>query len=42
MPSGATSYSAITHDVPSTLSGVAVLGYDDQIVEIEAEAAVRD
>jgi enamine deaminase RidA (YjgF/YER057c/UK114 family) len=28
------------HDVPSTLVGVAVLGYDDQLVEIEAVAAV--
>lgn len=31
-----------THDVPSTLMGVTVLGYDDQLVEIEAVAAVRD
>lgn len=31
-----------THDVPSTLSGVAVLGYEHQLVEIEAVAAVRD
>ncbi|MGO1507754.1 MAG: RidA family protein [Microbacteriaceae bacterium] len=30
------------HDVPSTLLGVTVLGYDDQLVEIEAIAAVRD
>jgi len=30
------------HDVPSTLMGVAVLGYDDQLVEIEAVAAVLD
>lgn len=30
------------HDVPSTLIGVAVLGYPDQLVEIEAVAAVRD
>ncbi|MDL5352112.1 Rid family hydrolase [Microbacterium sp. zg-YB36] len=30
------------HDVPSTLMGVTVLGYDDQLVEIEAIAAVRD
>jgi enamine deaminase RidA (YjgF/YER057c/UK114 family) len=30
------------HDVPSTLLGVTVLGYDDQLVEIEAVAAVRD
>lgn len=28
------------HDVPSTLLGVTVLGYDDQRVEIEAIAAV--
>lgn len=28
------------HDVPSTLVGVTVLGYDDQLVEIEAMAAV--
>jgi enamine deaminase RidA (YjgF/YER057c/UK114 family) len=28
------------HDVPSTLLGVTVLGYDDQLVEIEAVAAV--
>ena len=28
------------HDVPSTLLGVTVLGYDDQLVEIEATAAV--
>ncbi len=27
------------HDVPSTLLGVAVLGYQDQLVEIEAVAA---
>lgn len=27
------------HDVPSTLLGVAVLGYQDQLVEIEAIAA---
>ncbi|MBB6348709.1 enamine deaminase RidA (YjgF/YER057c/UK114 family) [Nonomuraea muscovyensis] len=26
------------HDVPSTLLGVAVLGYDDQLVEVEAVA----
>lgn len=31
-----------THDVPSTLLGVTVLGYDDQLVEIEAVAAVHD
>lgn len=30
------------HDVPSTLLGVTVLGYDDQLVEIEAVAAVRN
>ncbi|MDR6866646.1 enamine deaminase RidA (YjgF/YER057c/UK114 family) [Microbacterium resistens] len=30
------------HDVPSTLLGVTVLGYDDQLVEIEAIAAVVD
>ncbi|MEU9383956.1 RidA family protein [Streptomyces sp. NPDC048279] len=30
------------HDVPSTLFGVTVLGYDDQLVEIEAVAAVLD
>ncbi|KMJ57164.1 endoribonuclease L-PSP [Bacillus sp. LL01] len=29
------------HDVPSTLSGVTVLGYQDQLVEIEAVAAVE-
>lgn len=28
------------HDAPSTLMGVTVLGYDDQLVEIEAVAAV--
>ena len=28
------------HDVPSTLSGVTVLGYPDQLVEIEAVAAI--
>jgi enamine deaminase RidA (YjgF/YER057c/UK114 family) len=28
------------HDVPSTLMGVTVLGYTDQLVEIEAIAAV--
>ena len=31
-----------THDVPSTLMGVTVLGYKDQLVEIEAVAAVLD
>lgn len=30
------------HDVPSTLMGVTVLGYDNQLVEIEAVAAVTD
>ena len=30
------------HDVPSTLLGVTVLGYRDQLVEIEAVAAVVD
>lgn len=30
------------HDVPSTLLGVTVLGYDGQLVEIEATAAVVD
>jgi enamine deaminase RidA (YjgF/YER057c/UK114 family) len=29
------------HDAPSTLLGVAVLGYEDQLVEVEAIAAVR-
>ena len=29
-----------THDVPSTLVGVTVLGYDDQLVEVEVIAAV--
>ncbi|MBB5910604.1 RidA family protein [Actinoalloteichus hymeniacidonis] len=29
------------HDPPSTLLGVTVLGYDDQLVEVEAVAAVR-
>lgn len=29
------------HDVPSTLSGVTVLGYEHQLVEIEAVAAVE-
>jgi enamine deaminase RidA (YjgF/YER057c/UK114 family) len=28
------------HDVPSTLLGVTVLGYEDQLVEIEAVAAI--
>ncbi len=30
------------HDVPSTLLGVTVLGYADQLVEIEAVAAILD
>ena len=30
------------HDVPSTLLGVTVLGYDDQLVEVEAVATVVD
>ncbi|MBA8990700.1 enamine deaminase RidA (YjgF/YER057c/UK114 family) [Curtobacterium pusillum] len=30
------------HDVPSTLLGVTVLGYDDQLVEIEGIAAVAE
>lgn len=30
------------HDVPSTLLGVTVLGYDDQLVEIEAIAAIAE
>jgi enamine deaminase RidA (YjgF/YER057c/UK114 family) len=30
-----------SHDVPSTLLGVAVLGYDDQLVEVEAVAVLR-
>ncbi|MEK0099702.1 RidA family protein [Streptomyces sp. A475] len=30
------------HDVPSTLMGVTVLGYADQLVEIEGVAAVLD
>jgi enamine deaminase RidA (YjgF/YER057c/UK114 family) len=30
------------HDVPSTLVGVTVLGYRDQLVEIEALAALTD
>lgn len=30
------------HDVPSALMGVTVLGYSDQLVEIEAVAAVLD
>jgi enamine deaminase RidA (YjgF/YER057c/UK114 family) len=31
-----------SHDVPSTLLGVTVLGYLDQLVEIEAVAAVLE
>jgi enamine deaminase RidA (YjgF/YER057c/UK114 family) len=31
-----------SHDAPSTLLGVTVLGYPDQLVEIEAMAAVVD
>jgi enamine deaminase RidA (YjgF/YER057c/UK114 family) len=31
-----------SHDVPSTLLGVTVLGYEHQLVEIEAVAAVAD
>ena len=31
-----------THDVPSTLMGVTVLGYKDQLVQIEAVASVVD
>lgn len=30
------------HDPPSTLLGVTVLGYDNQLVEVEAVAAVQD
>jgi enamine deaminase RidA (YjgF/YER057c/UK114 family) len=30
------------HDAPSTLLGVAVLGYNGQLVEVEAVAALRD
>jgi hypothetical protein len=30
------------HDVPSTLMGITVLGYRDQLVEIEAIPAVLD
>lgn len=30
------------HDVPSTLMGVTVLGYRDQLIEVEAIAAVLD
>ncbi len=31
-----------SHDVPSTLSGVTVLGYTNQLVEIEAVAAIEN
>ena len=31
-----------SHDVPSTLMGVTVLGYNQQLVELEAVAAVVD
>ena len=31
-----------SHDVPSTLMGVTAPGYNDQLVEIEAVAAVLD
>ncbi|GAB6110222.1 RidA family protein [Fusibacter bizertensis] len=30
-----------SHDIPSTLSGVTVLGYENQLVEIEAVAAIE-
>ena len=30
-----------SHDAPSTLLGVSVLGYPDQLVEVEAVAALR-
>jgi enamine deaminase RidA (YjgF/YER057c/UK114 family) len=30
------------HDVPSTLSGVTVLGYKNQLVELEAVAAIEE
>ena len=30
------------HDPPSTLLGVSVLGYDDQLVEVDAIAALTD
>ncbi|MEV0615331.1 RidA family protein [Nonomuraea sp. NPDC050404] len=30
------------HDVPSTLLGVTVLGYDDQLVEVEAVAVIAE
>ena len=31
-----------SHDAPSTLLGVSVLGYPDQLVEVEAVAAVHE
>lgn len=31
-----------SHDVPSTLLGVAALGYDDQLVEVEAVALITE
>jgi enamine deaminase RidA (YjgF/YER057c/UK114 family) len=31
-----------SHDAPSTLLGVTVLGYPDQLVEVEAVAAVGE
>jgi enamine deaminase RidA (YjgF/YER057c/UK114 family) len=31
-----------SHDAPSTLLGVSVLGYPDQLVEVEAVAAVGE
>ncbi|HKD95825.1 MAG TPA: RidA family protein [Gaiellaceae bacterium] len=31
-----------SHDAPSTLLGVAVLGYRDQLVEVEAVAAIGE
>jgi enamine deaminase RidA (YjgF/YER057c/UK114 family) len=30
------------HDVPSTLTGVTVLGYENQLVELEAVAAIEN
>jgi hypothetical protein len=30
------------HDAPSTLLGVTVLGYDEQLVEVEAVAVVPE
>lgn len=30
------------HDAPSTLMGVTVLGYDDQLVEVDAVAVVQE